>query len=480
MPLTATFTEELVRGVAPDEATFQKAKKIAQAKRFQNLGVSKDGSWLFGECQGFGRAPYELSADFHDPASPVLRSTSPGRKTPDSYGVALLLAYLNEPDAFGNREPTEDLLVKREKRIALDEKKKSGSAVPRKVTKTVHDKKGAAQREGMESLERMLVELVAGGKWFEASSIEKIEKLTKHRGEASLPASIYGLRKLMLIAKQKDLGEEDKAFNGAEVIGQIWESLNKARYYLAGNVPEGEPAEITDALIEDVTGKSWQVAELREKGCYQSDVMLYELAFERSDDEARQQRFEISNLIDVGSGAIHQAVTTRPFKGLSQVPEQTSFQLPVKLAEVAVCPGFVNRRVRWEKGTEHLIENPPAQFLEKVYAQSRVDFESALDAFREQLKHGLASREAVFFLRCERIGRIGDRVVIQDAEGTRMELKDRRKDYSNLSNLLRAAGMMGKENPAILVRLFMQPQANLIVAQPLAAVTPKNHLRLGL
>ena len=74
MPLTATYTEDLVRGIAPDEATFKQAQEIAGARKFQNLGVSSDGSWLLGECQGSATEPYQMSADFHDPNNPVLRS----------------------------------------------------------------------------------------------------------------------------------------------------------------------------------------------------------------------------------------------------------------------------------------------------------------------------------------------------------------------------------------------------------------------
>ena len=40
--------------------------------------------------------------------------------------------------------------------------------------------------------------------------------------------------------------------------------------------------------------------------------------------------------------------------------------------------------------------------------------------------------------------------------------------------------LLGRDKPAILVRLFVQPMTNAIVAQPLAALTAKHHLRLGL
>jgi hypothetical protein len=480
MPLTATFTEEMVQGIAPDAGTFKKAKEIAAAKRLQNLGVSSDGSWLLGECKGSGTEPYQVSADFHDPNNPTLRSNSPSRTSPDKYSLALVLSYLNDPAAFSTREPSDDLLLKREKKIVQDEKKKSGSAAPRKISKPAADKKVAAQREGLELLERLLVDLVAGGLWSDASRIEKIEKLSKHLSDASLPASVQGLRRLMVIAKQKDLNEEEKRTNGAEAIGMLWTTVRKAHAYLAQKLEAGESQEEADIFIEDVIGKAWQTSDLRERGYYATDLSLLELAFERIDDESRQQRLEISNLLDQSSGAIHQAITFRPFKGLSQVPDQPSYQVPITVAESALYPGFINRRLRWEKGIEQLIENPPGDTFPKAHALARPDFETVLEEYRNQLKHLLAPREAVVFLQCARIGRIGEKIFIQDAEGTRIEMRDRRKDYSNVANLVRAAGMLEKDKPAVLVRLYVQPLANTVVGLPLAALTEQHHLRLGI
>jgi hypothetical protein len=476
MPLTATFTEDMVQGLSSDPATFKRAKEIVAAKKFRNLGISADGTWLFGEIQGSASEPYQVSADFQDPNNPVLRSSSPSRKLPDKYSLALLLAYLNDPGAFGPREASDDLLYRREKKLALDEKKKSGSAVPRKINKAAAEKKLAAQREGLEHLEKLLVDLVSEGQWLEAGKLERIERQAKQLSDAHLPALTFGLRRLLAVAKQKDLNDEEKLAIAAEAIGHVWGTARKVRAYLDQKPATAED----DALIEDLLGKSWQLSELREKGCFQADLLLYELAFERIDDESRQQRLEISNLLDLNTGAIQQAITYRPFKGLSQVPEQTSFVLPLSVPEAAVYPGFINRRILWEKGSEQVIENPPANFLEEAYNLARPDFASALEEFHGQLRMPFAPHEAVFFLRCERIGKVGERVVIEDANGARLEMKDRRKDYANAANLGRAAGMLSEGKPGVLVRLYVLPLSNTIVGLPLAAVTQKHHLRLGL
>jgi hypothetical protein len=255
--------------------------------------------------------------------------------------------------------------------------------------------------------------------------------------------------------------------------------VQKGRNYLDEKIAGDESQAEADAAVEDVLGKVWQLTEMKEKGYWKTGLALLELAYERIDDEARQQRVETSHLIELGDGSIYQAITYRPFKGMKQIPEQPSYTQPLKIAEAGVYPGFLNRRVRWDKGAEQVEELKPAH-LKKVYGLARPEFKAALEAFRQQLKHPLAPREAVMLLRCERIGKVGDAVVLEDAAGTRIEAADQRKDYSNTANLVRAAGMIGKDRPALLVRLFVRPVANSVAAYPLAALTAIHHLRLGL
>src|SRR5215218_4385134 len=352
MPLNVPITEDMVRGLAPDDATWNKATELAGSERLANPGVSADGTWLLADAKGSGKDPYHVSADFVDPNSPVLRSTGPSRQAPDKYALALLLKYARQPDAFGTREPTDDLVAKREKKVAADERKKFGPGAPKREKKSAADKQLAAQREGLEVLERLLVDLVAGGQWFEEGRVEKLERQAKSLADAHLPLATYTLRKLLLLAKQKGISDDDRQFLGAEVIGQLYAIVQRGRAYLDGRLPPGESQQEADALVEDVLGRAWSMQDLKDKGYWKTDLSLYELAYERTDDDARQQRVEVSNLIDLATGDILQAIAHRPYKGLNPVPEQPSYTTPITVSEAAIFPGFLNRRVRWEKGTE--------------------------------------------------------------------------------------------------------------------------------
>jgi hypothetical protein len=142
-----------------------------------------------------------------------------------------------------------------------------------------------------------------------------------------------------------------------------------------------------------------------------------------------------------------------------------------------VYPGFLNRRIRWDKGADRTLPLEAAH-LQAAYAQAAPAFDVPLAAFRKQLKHPLAPREAVVLLRCRTLGRIGPHMVVEDARGSRIEALDRQNDSTNVTNLVRAAGELQLQ-PALLARLFVQPLTGTIVAQPLALLTPEKHLRLG-
>jgi hypothetical protein len=474
MPLNVPITEEMVRKLAPDDATWAKANDVVKSDRLKNLSVSADGSWLLADAVGAAREPYAVSADFVDPNNPVLRSNSPSRHVPDQYVLGLLLSYVSKPDAFTTREAPDELIVKREKKVSADDRKKFGPAAPKRASQSKIDKKTATQLEDLELLDRLLVDLVSGGSWFDAERLERMEKLSKQLSDASLPAATMGLRKLMLLGKTKAISEDDRMAQAADLIGQLWGIIRKTREYIHGQTDADY-----DALVEDYLGRPWQVQELRDKGYSFSNLHVLELAYERTDDDARQQRVEVSNLIDIESGALVQAIAYRPYKGVNQIAEQPSYATPILIPEGALTPGFLNLRVRWDKGTE-IAARTLGDSLEKAYAFAQSDFAGTIGGFQEQLTNPYAPREAVVLLKAEVIGRIGDRfTAIQDENETRLEMLDRRRDYSNVANLVRVAGMLGREKPAVLVRLFVSP-ANTIVGLPLAVLTPKYHLRLGI
>lgn len=480
MPATLSLSEDAVHRLAPDTDSVQAARGLVRKKSFSDLGISADASWLLGRCKGSGKLPYEVSVDLADPASPTFRCNCPSRKFPCKHGLGLLLEYVENAGRFAKKEPSPELLAKREKKASREQKKaEGGEPAPRKVNTTALAKKAVAQRDGLDVLEKLLVDLAAGGQWFEDKRLDKLERQAKQLGDAYLPGARVVLNRLIKVGRDETVDDDYRNAAGAGYIAHLWATVQKGRNYLDGKIAGDENQAEADAVIEDVLGKTWQLTELREKGYVKENLELLELAFERTDDQARAERVEVSHLLAPGDGTVYQAITYRPFRGMNQIPEQPSYTHPILVKEMAVYPGFLNRRVRWDKGAEVARELKPSH-LAKAYGAARPDFKSALDAFRQQMKHPLAPREAVVLVRCERLGKVGERAVAEDAAGTRLEVVDRRPDYSNVANFVRAGGMLGKDRPALLARLFLQPLANSIGAEPLALLTAKHHLRLGL
>jgi hypothetical protein len=264
---------------------------------------------------------------------------------------------------------------------------------------------------------------------------------------------------------------------GTELIGRLWAMAQKGRNYLDEKLGGEESQAEADAVMEEVLGKAWQLTELREKGYFRSDLDFYELAWDRYDDDAREERIETSHLLDLKEGKVYQAISYWPYKAMGQ-RGQASYQQPLHVAEAAVYPGFLNRRVRWDPSAESLQPMKPA-VLQRVHGFAVTEFEPVLAEFRKQLKHPLAPREVVVLLRAAAVGRAGDKVIVEDGKGGRVEAADRQKGDHNVANLARAAGDLRKQ-PALLARLSVRPLTNTIRAQPLALLSADKHLRLGI
>jgi hypothetical protein len=335
------------------------------------------------------------------------------------------------------------------------------------------------QRRGLNALERTLVDLVNAGRWFEPSRLQQLDKDADALGESFLPGARTTLRRLVLLAGAPDLSEDERLAGAADLVARLWAMVQRGRNYLEGQLSDGETAGGAAIVCEDVLGHVWQPDELRARGCATVKLSLLELAHERVSDPAAEQQRAISYLLGLTDGAVYQAVSVEPLNGSQTGPGQPSYQQLLTVPEAFVLPGFLNRKLLWEAGTEQLRALKPTH-LRNAYRHARHEFRPALDLFRQQLRQPLAPREAVLLLRCARIGTVGEHVILEDAAGERIEALDRRKDSANVANLVRAAGMCLKERLAVLCRLFLQPLPNTITAEPLALLTPKHHLRLGL
>jgi len=86
-------TDQIV-ALAPDAASAKAGRGLVKPAKWPTLGQSSDMVW--GECQGSGSKPYQVSVDL---AGLVCKCTCPSRKSPCKHGLGLLFLAVEQPAA---------------------------------------------------------------------------------------------------------------------------------------------------------------------------------------------------------------------------------------------------------------------------------------------------------------------------------------------------------------------------------------------
>ncbi|MFT3876361.1 MAG: SWIM zinc finger family protein [Propioniciclava sp.] len=82
------WSRDQVMAVAPDPSSVNAAQKLARPGPWSETGANDALVW--GQCQGSGKNPYQVSIDL---ATPAYRCTCPSRKFPCKHALALLLLW---------------------------------------------------------------------------------------------------------------------------------------------------------------------------------------------------------------------------------------------------------------------------------------------------------------------------------------------------------------------------------------------------
>jgi hypothetical protein len=467
------LTEATVQRIAPDNQVFQTAR--SKIKAFKTCHASPDKTWLMATYSGT-EGLYELHVDLLIPSNPVWDCSCPSSKQPCKHVLGLLLQWINKPGAFGTKEPTAQMKAargKREKWIAEREQEIRQQPAEAAEDETTRRHRHQAQREGLRLLEQVLADLIASGQWDGSVQRGRLQDVMGRLNDAWLP------RAALLVGEL--LGQVGK--HPALMLDRLavaWALARELGAFLERRLAEadlaipGEMAEwLTDALRMD---------ELHAMGCFRSDLELLELAFDRWVDAGTDRRFETSHLIDLADGRLYQAWTVRPESRKKDLPGQPSYDEVVRLREAAIYPGGLTRRIRWEPSAQTARPITPADHR-AVLRHARDDFALVRDEFRRQCMSPLASHETLALLRCAGVGWVGKgnqrELVLEDAAEERYICRDRPQPpaYPAVEALARAAPHAHGQI-VVLARLMLRPGQHRILAQPLALLDEKTHLRL--
>lgn len=415
------ITEQQILAMAPNASAGANGKKISQKGGFVRLERSGDDTFYLGECTGSGKSNYLTTADFIDPASPVIRCSCPSRQFPCKHGLALLYEILGEKQ-FAECEIPEDILKKREKKQSRDTKKeeKEGSQGEEKKAasrsgKAARTKKMKKQLEGLELLQKLLQDLMKAGLGaMGGTAIGTYRQLSKQLGDYYLPGPQRLLNGLILEieAFQKD-GREAHYETALGILEKLHTLAKKSRQYLTEKLESGQ-VEQDDNLLYEELGGVWKLSELGELGLEKKNVKLMQLAFWVIFDKARNEYIDTGCWADLENGTLSMTYNYRPVKALKYVKQEDTVFGVAEIPSVFYYPGEGNVRVRWESAQIRPFDEEDLIKL-KGFAAKALGTE--VKKAKNLLKNTLAMPVVFGLFSYARIGRVGEELVLQDQEG---------------------------------------------------------------
>ena len=207
------LTPQKITSYAPDTGTAQRAIGIAHAQIWHSL--EGNGRAIWG-TYGYVGAPFMVSVDFEGPA---FSCTCPVKRKPCKHGIALLLVFAKNNDAFQVvTDPPEWVATWLQKR---DERGRKQRNITVEVERSPEQEKANAEKRqanrdsrlekmagGLDELENWLTDLFRQGlATLENYSHEYWSGLQSRMADASLTGISKRLRQLPLLMSQEDWHE---------------------------------------------------------------------------------------------------------------------------------------------------------------------------------------------------------------------------------------------------------------------------------
>lgn len=161
-----TFSAEQIIALAPDAASAKAGQGLANARHWVTLGYNDQFVW--GECQGSGKNPYQTQIDLSEPA---FKCSCPSRKFPCKHALGLFLLLANQPKSFTQTKApqwVDEWVESRAKRAQQQSAKQATAANEDTVVDEAAQRKRAAARNqkvtaGINELETWLSDLIRNG-----------------------------------------------------------------------------------------------------------------------------------------------------------------------------------------------------------------------------------------------------------------------------------------------------------------------------
>lgn len=489
------ISEQFISNLAPNSTAVNNAKKISAKGGFVKLSRSADDTFYMGQCKGSGKSDYITSADFVDETNPVFRCSCPSRQFPCKHSLALLFEMAAKKD-FEVCEIPQDILDKRKKKETREAKKqekeeaiKDGTAAEKdaasakaaaKKSKAAKTKKIKKQLEGLKLTEDMIRSLLqAGLGTIGGNSVKAYTELAKQLGDYYLSGPQNYIQQLIaeIEAFKKD-GDESHYREAGNILVKLRALVKKSEAYLNAKLESDDPNGDDNILYEELGG-IWKLDELNTLGLKKESAALIQLSFEVIYNEARKEYVDTGWWADIESGEVFATYNYRPANRLKYMKEEDTIFETACIPILSYYPGELNRRIRWEEKSLsfHQIE-------EKEFASLREHAEKnlpdTLKKVKNQIKNTLSDSYVVLLFAYQKIGRIGETLVMEDAAGNRITFADM-KLWNHEGTIDRFCLLSEKElfqNQVLLGAFFYDEEKRRICVQPYSIVTQDRIIRL--
>lgn len=470
---------------APNSNAIKNGRALVARNRFPILNQSEDGTLIFGECQGSGKSNYHCSCDFMQEGKVTYRCSCPSRQFPCKHCIGLMYAF-TDGKTFAVTDVPEELASKREKMEKRIEKKKEVSNKPKKVNKAALKKKIKAQLDGLNLLESLTHDLIRTGMGnTNAKTARQIESQAKQLGNAYLPgaqSALLNYTKLFVDESghfDSQLAPQQRERVYSEALDQLTRLnalIKSGRSYLQSRLDDPDLAPETESSIASWLGHAWQLSELKTAGLVEMNTELVQLAFHSYDDVARREYVETGIWMNLGSGAVQLTQNYRPYKAAKYIKEEDSFFQIAQIPELCIYPGDMNPRIRWETSSSRPIA--PAD-LKTVRSHAHQDYGSLIKTIKSHLKSPLADKSPVVALNYERIGTVGEELVIEDKARTRLVFTEMGMSEEPAScHLLKLLPREMFQKQTLIARFHQDLDTRTLRIKPLSIVTETQIFRL--
>lgn len=491
------ITEQQILAMAPNAAAASNGRKISQKGGFVRRERSEDDTFYLGECTGSGKSNYITTVDFVEAGNPVCRCSCPSRQFPCKHGLALLYE-IQAGKGFGICQIPEDILKKREKKLAKSaasaagsgEDANRGAGVPGEDGEVAAKKKAAAERsarsarakklkkqlEGLELAARLIRELMrAGLGTMGGAALKTYEQLAKQLGDYYLPGPQRLLNGLILeiSAFQKDGGEEH--YEAAiDILEKFWTLIKKSEKYLSDKLAREDVGQDDNELYEELGG-IWKLSELEALGRGKADVSLMQLSFWVNYDAARKEYIDTGCWADLATGEIFLSLNYRPLKALKYVKEEDTVFGVAHVPMAACYPGEGNLRIRWDSAQIRPVERAD---LQRLRAMAAVPLGAEAKAAKNLLKNAMADPLYIRLISFAKLGKTKEGFALETEGGETIALGDApgMEPSTERLSLLPAAGLL--QGQVLLGAFYYDRKARRLKLQPLSILTESDVVRL--